>query len=81
MITFGLTIRNNLVYVWADDKVQGFPIENFMRAGGGGWFYVRTANWMALPHAWFPGLDQDSNMMLRSYAIRGVTVLYALYTQ
>ena len=26
-ISFGLTIRNKLVYVWADDKVREFPRE------------------------------------------------------
>ena len=28
-ISFGLTIRNKLVYVWADDKVREFPREKF----------------------------------------------------
>ena len=29
-IRFGLTIRNKLVYVWADDKVQEFPREKIL---------------------------------------------------
>ena len=28
-ISFGLTIRNTLVYLWADDKVREFPREKF----------------------------------------------------
>ena len=30
------------------------------------WFNVQTANWMAFLHAWFPGLDQERNGMIRS---------------
>ena len=29
-ISFGLTIRNKLVYVWADDKVREFPREKIL---------------------------------------------------